>query len=291
MQFAKNLGTGGDLAQLATIGDGGLSSLIQPPAGEHEEVSAIATKEHAAEPLKDKADIAKMTNYFREHGKHRDLMLWIVGLNTALRVSDLLRLRFCDIMGVPSSGGGIVFLPEIVIQEKKTKNTKKRAVNRHIAINDAIKAAVVEYLGSQAQLGNKITLDMYLFRSESNNGKSKNVPMHRNAVEQLLKRAAKETGIAERIHVSCHTMRKTYAYHMLSSGGNTQRSLILLQKMLNHSSVNQTLAYAGITADEMREQYLGMNLGLGIDPGDGDGESQGADNVILFTDFKNVACG
>ena len=42
---------------------------------------------------------------------------------------------------------------------------------------------------------------------------------------------------------------------------NDSRKLLLLQKMLNHSSPVQTLDYIGITNEEIEEAYRSLNLG------------------------------
>ena len=42
---------------------------------------------------------------------------------------------------------------------------------------------------------------------------------------------------------------------------NDSRKLMLLQKMLNHSSPAQTLDYIGITSEEIQEAYRNLNLG------------------------------
>jgi hypothetical protein len=42
---------------------------------------------------------------------------------------------------------------------------------------------------------------------------------------------------------------------------NDPRKLMLLQKMLNHSSPVQTLDYIGITGEEIERAYKQLNLG------------------------------
>ena len=42
---------------------------------------------------------------------------------------------------------------------------------------------------------------------------------------------------------------------------NDSRKLLLLQKMLNHSSPAQTLDYIGITSEEIEKAYKELNLG------------------------------
>jgi hypothetical protein len=44
------------------------------------------------EPIRDRKKIAKIKNQLRWQRRFRDLLLFIVGINTALRISDLLTL-------------------------------------------------------------------------------------------------------------------------------------------------------------------------------------------------------
>lgn len=45
------------------------------------------------EPIRDKKKIAQIKNLLRGQGRHRDLLLFVVGINSALRISDLLQLK------------------------------------------------------------------------------------------------------------------------------------------------------------------------------------------------------
>lgn len=66
--------------------------------------------------------------------------------------------------------------------------------------------------------------------------------------------AARAVGICERI--GTHTLRKTFAYHAYKQGTDITR----IQKLLNHSAPSVTLAYIGITREELDNVYLSLNL-------------------------------
>lgn len=51
--------------------------------------------------------------------------------------------------------------------------------------------------------------------------------------------------------ISTHTARRTFARHWL----NNQGSLVILSKMLGHSSTEQTLRYAGFTPQEVSQEF------------------------------------
>ena len=223
------------------------AGLIGPACGDIEDLSV---DEHASEPIKNLADIDHISGWFISQERYRDNMLFIVGINFGLRVSDLLRLGFYDIINEDLS-----FKLKFAILEKKTSNTRKIKKNRWITINDAVIDAVTLYLEHTPG----VKLSDYMFRSESNNGANLNKPMHRNSVERILKEAAQAVGL--NIHVATHTLRKTFAYHQMLMSGNDPRKLLLLQKMFGHSTSAQTLDYIGITGEEIEEAYLKLNLG------------------------------
>lgn len=206
--------------------------------------------DHAAEPIKSMDDIIRISQFLIGQERYRDNMLFIVGINFGLRVSDLLSLRFSHLIN-----DDFAFRDRFAILEKKTKNTRKVRHNRYITINTAVVEAVTLYLENTPD----VHLSDYMFRSESNNGSNKNKPLHRVTVDNILKNIASELGLGNKM--STHTLRKTFAYHQMVMSGNDPRKLLLLQKMFGHSSAAQTLDYIGITSEEIDEAYRNLNLG------------------------------
>lgn len=223
------------------------AGMIRPA---QEEVTNFLADDHTAEPIKSMDDILRISEYLIEQERYRDNMLFIVGINFGLRVSDLRMLRFCDLID-----SDFTFKESFPVFEIKTRNTRKKKKNRYITINQAVIDAVSLYLTHTED----VCLSDYMFRSASNNGKDKNLPIHRNMVDRILKGIAKDLCLD--MKMSTHTLRKTWAYHQMMMSGNDPRKLLLLQKMMGHSSVMQTLEYIGLTQEEMRDAYLGLNLG------------------------------
>lgn len=220
--------------------------LIQPA---EEQVHIDIANEHTAEPIKNIEDIDRISQYLISNQRYRDNMLFIVGINFGLRISDLLQLRFTQLINDDLS-----FKTTFPILEKKTRNTRKVQRNRYISINDAVMDAVTLYLQHT-----RCKLDDYLFRSESNRGSNQNKPMSRMSADRILK------GIAEALcldnKMATHTLRKTFAYHQMVMSNNDPRKLLLLQKIFGHSSAAQTLDYIGITGEEIESAYMKLNLG------------------------------
>ena len=51
------------------------------------------------EPIRDRKKIAQIKNLLRGEKRYRDLLLFVVGINTALRISDLLQLQIVHFLG------------------------------------------------------------------------------------------------------------------------------------------------------------------------------------------------
>lgn len=216
---------------------------------------------HAAQPIKSAQDIIRLSNYFISNKKYRDNMLFILGINFGLRISDITELRFCDVINPD-----FTFKDCVTIFEKKTRNTRKKPQNRTIAINSCVQNAIILYLENTPN----ISLSDYMFVNESRNKQyvldSRNntngtdrmsTPMTRQGVDLIIKKAAKAIGLEG--NYATHTFRKTFAYHYMLQNHNDTRALELLQKMFGHSSIRQTLTYIGITDEEIEEAY--HNLG------------------------------
>lgn len=208
--------------------------------------------EHAADPIKSIDTIQKISDFLIEHERYRDNMLWIVGINFGLRVSDLRMLRFSNLIN-----DNLVFKESFPVFEKKTRNTRKRKRNRYITINTAVVEAVTLYLEHTPG----VSLSDYMFQSVSTNGLASGQPLTNQSIDRILKGIARDLGLSE--HVSTHTLRKTFAYHQMLMSGNDNRKLLILQKMFGHATPMQTLDYIGITSEEIEEAYRNLNLGSG----------------------------
>lgn len=206
--------------------------------------------EHTAEPIKNMDDIIRVSEYLIKRKRWRDYMLFIVGINFGLRVSDLIQLRFANLIN-----DNLTFKDTFPVFEKKTRKTRKVKKNRYITINSAVIEAVTMYLEHTPG----ISLSDYMFRSQSHNGSNLNKPITRCAVDQILKGIGDDLDL--NMKISTHTLRKTFAYHQMVMSNNDPRKLLLLSKMMGHSSVTVTMDYIGITGDEIEEAYRNLNLG------------------------------
>lgn len=243
-----------DIVQLAPIDVRALrenrrlqSGMISPAT---ERIDQELAAEHTSEPIKSMDDIMRISEYLVDNERWRDNMLFIVGINFGLRASDLRLLRFSHIIN-----DNLTFRDSFPVLEKKTKNTRKKRKNRYITINTAVIEAVTLYLEHTPG----VSLSDYLFRSESNRGKNINQPIAVRNINHILYGIAEDLGL--NCKISSHTLRKTFCYHQMLMSKNDPRKLMLLSKMLGHSSISITLDYIGITGEEMDEAYRNLNLG------------------------------
>jgi len=179
------------------------------------------------EPIRDIKQLNDMKEYLMEHNE-RDYLMFVLGINSGLRISDLLKLTVEDVQS-----------EIITIREQKTGKTKQ------FALSTTCIKAIKHYLTNTG-----LTTGT-LFPSEK--GISK--PITKQSAWRILNVAADYVGIKE--NVGTHTMRKTFGYHALRQGVD----ISYLQDCFNHSSQAITRRYLGITADELNDKvYRNMNL-------------------------------
>lgn len=213
------------------------------------EVTSDIVEEHDSQPIKSVQDIERISAFLKLHGRYRDNMLFILGINMGLRVSDLRNLRFTDLIN-----DDCTFKTTFPVFEIKTRNTRKRKKNRYISINDAVIEAVTLYLEHTPD----VRLDDYLFVSHGRD-KTKAKPLTRQQVYNICQDIKKSLHLS--IRFGAHTFRKTFGFHQMAMSNNNPRKLLLLQQMFGHSSSIQTLTYIGLTEEEMEDAYLNLNLG------------------------------
>ncbi len=188
-------------------------------------------------PIKDVKKIKEVKNLMASNGDFRDLLIFTLGINAGLRISDILKLKWEDIL---YKNGKI--REEVLVKEKKTGKTKK------FPLNDA----VIESINAYINKVQSFKMEDWIFTSRKKNGGLK--PISRIAAWQMINKYCKIAGIKE--NVGTHTLRKTFGYHQYKNGTD----IAMLQKMLNHSSPKITLRYIGIEREEMNERYKSINL-------------------------------
>lgn len=170
-------------------------------------------------PIRDKEKIREMKRVLK--GKNeRNYILFMIGINTGLRISDILPLRVQDVKG-----------DDIELIEIKTNK------ERTVTINDSLRKALDRYIrGKKA--------NDYLIKSRE----GINQPVSADMAYKIIRSAAEDVGLKR---IGTHSMRKTFGYNYYQNTKNIEA----LREMLGHSTAKYTRLYIGIEEDFIREQY------------------------------------
>lgn len=187
----------------------------------------------ATEPIRSKKQFRALADYFLKKGQIRNYTMIIMGTYTALRISDMLRLKWPDIYDEERQE----FLEHVTVTEQKTGKTKT------IALNTRVLQALRQYYPKRC--------GEFIF---SNNRKMAKA-ISRVQAWRIIRAAAADIGLIGKI--ACHSLRKTWGYHAWTSGSV---SLVVIMEIYNHSDYRITKRYLGITQDDLDRAYLGMEL-------------------------------
>lgn len=199
----------------------------------------IEAGQTSVNPIRDQNDLYNCINYFKKLRDNaptetkrrqydRNYMLFLLGINTALRFSDLSRLTVAKVKN-----------NYIYQRDKKTRKENK------ITLHSDIYKEVMDYI----KRNNLYDTD-YLFWSSKGYNKPLTRVMGYNIMQQL------KTGCKIPYNIGTHTLRKTYGYWFYKQTGD----VVALQAILNHSNPSQTLIYIGMQQKEVEEKRKGFVL-------------------------------
>lgn len=178
------------------------------------------------EPIYDQKDIPRMRKAIKKQvNGERNLLLFELGLATALRPSDLLDLRVEDVKT------GMI---------KGRSNKKNKSFD--FRLNDRVFGLVKSYIQTMDN-------EELLF------------PIHRTTAYRFLKKAAEDCGLEE--NIGAHSLRKTKAYHMYTDptpGSETRNNISLIMSLLQHDEAGSTLRYIGYKKERLNAMLLAHDL-------------------------------
>ncbi|MCL2215472.1 MAG: tyrosine-type recombinase/integrase [Defluviitaleaceae bacterium] len=182
------------------------------------------------QPIRNLDHVRALANYYMDKGELRNYRLIVLSLHTALRVSDLLSLRWSDVYDFKLNRP----CKEFTLTEQKTGKSKTVAINHHAAKalkKGADTAAPYHFLFANAHSG-KALVRAQAYRIIRNAGEALELPGR----------------------ISCHSLRKTFGYHAWKKG----ISPAVIMEIYNHSSLSQTRRYLGINQDDLNTVYMSM---------------------------------
>lgn len=164
------------------------------------------------------------------HGQRMYLM-FMIGIYTGLRISDLVRLRAGHVRG-----------DEITLIEEKTDKEQV------IPIATILQRVIADRTASMDD-------EDYLFPSRQHSRDGSVKPITTHTAYNDMQRVAERFGL--RGPIGCHTLRKTFGYWHYKRN----HDLEILRQWFNHASVDVTRRYIGVDVEERRKSVQGFNLG------------------------------
>lgn len=189
------------------------------------------------QPIRRIEEIKNLKEYFLNKGEVRNYVLITMGINTALRISDLLELCWKDVWNYATN----CFKQHLIIEEKKTKK-------QQIIYLNAACISALQLLLKHAE--EHVDAEQYLFQSRVGN----NQHISRNRAYSLIKHAWNELGYEG--NISCHSLRKTFGYHAWQNGV----SPAIIMTIYNHSSMEITKRYLAIEQDDKDQVFSKLVL-------------------------------
>jgi len=180
---------------------------------------------NCVEPIRDSEKVKVISSYLKMNSP-RDFIMFYIGIYSGLRISDILKLRVCDVKGKD----------RINIREKKTSKQKI------FPINPILKKEIKVYCEGK-------NLNQYLVLSRE----GKNKPLGRVRAYQIMKDVGSLFDIPD---LGTHTLRKSFGYYHYKQ----YKDIALLQIMFNHSSQHITLKYIGIEQENINKSIKNFKI-------------------------------
>lgn len=186
------------------------------------------------QPIRSRKTLHDFKNYYLlVQPNLRNYALIVVGLNTALRINDLLHLTWKTVYQNDR------------IKEHITITERKTGKENRIYLNQEAKTVLEAYASLMQTSKNP-----YIFCSRKDGCE----PLSRYQAYRIIRRAAEHVGLQDRI--SCHSLRKTFGYHAWKQGTPPA----LLMSIYNHSSFSITARYLCIEQDDKDKVFCDIRL-------------------------------
>jgi integrase len=175
-------------------------------------------------------DFISLITRLEKDENYKFCLLISIGVFTGLRISDLLTLKYNDLLNSET----------FYIKEKKTQKQRSIKVNKDLK----------EIISRIVQKSKVIDLEQLIF---INRYGTKSID--KSYVNVKLKEIIKMYRIRLEGNVSTHTFRKTLGRRVMEVNNYSNESLILLMDLFGHSSMSITKRYLGIREQEIHNVY------------------------------------
>lgn len=177
------------------------------------------------EPLRSKKEIERIIEGLKKEGKEREVILFMLGIYTNLKIRDILRLKVRNIKN------------EFI--QIKSRNT---GVYKRIFIPNELRKIIGLYIIEKRE-------DEYLFNSKH----KKDNPITLTQVYRILKKIQYDFKIKS--NVGTETLRKTYGYILYKKYGLNE-----VVKELGYENQLSAMEYIGVTEEELNKATLSLDF-------------------------------
>jgi site-specific recombinase XerD len=182
-------------------------------------------------PLTEK-EIQKVSQAFSGRYDIRNRCMFILGVKTGMRISEMLSLNVEDVFEKDRP-------VDVLSLRKQQVKGKKEA--RSIPLNDAAKDAIQELVSWLSWNMEELTEDTPLFPSQVGGDRITRIQAHR-----ILKRAYEKSGLTGKL--ATHSMRKSFGTRIYQA----TKDIMVTKELLGHANVNTTQKYIGVGMDALR---------------------------------------
>jgi integrase len=178
--------------------------------------------------------LQSLTQKLERDGDWKFCLLITTGMFTGLRISDILSLRWSDLIGKE----------HIEVTEKKTKKVRKILVNQQLQ----------ETVSRISDKINHFDPNEFIFINRF--GKKTISPQFVNwKLKELMK---KYEVVKDTTKIKSHSIRKSFGRRVWENSERSEKGLIMLNEIFNHSSIKTTKIYLGIREKEIMDVYQNL---------------------------------
>lgn len=186
-------------------------------------------------------EIREVAQSFGGRYQWRDRALFVVGLYTGFRITELLSVRWQDCVRQGQ-------VTEALSVERRHMKQKQRG--RSVALHPEARAALARWYAADQPP----TDTLHVFRSR----KGDNRPLTRQTAWQILMDAYVSCGMSGRL--GTHSLRKTFALAVHEQLG---RDLYRTQQALGHANIGSTIHYLPVAEAEIQQAIVAVSYQLG----------------------------
>ena len=196
----------------------------------------------------------------------RNRGLFMLGVSTGGRISELLSLQIGDVWQNGSAVTDLLFDKSIV---------KGGEVSRAVPVNRDGRLAIDALVAWHAEQYQNTQASRPLFPSRNGQGSKR---MSRRTAHDVLKKAFEDAGLNG--HLATHSMRKSFAQRLYDRTGD----IFAVQEMLGHKAVSTTQKYLGVNYASVREavEEMAVSSELHITPLLGSSLKKEADETLFL---------